>query len=620
MSAAADQRLLGRAARIATVLGKYGFNESRRDDDPPELRARRLREALEELGPTFAKLGQILSTRPDLIPPEAVAELAALQDRVTPLDENAVVMVMEEELGVPWEDVFASIEPEPLAAGTIGQVHRAVLDNGERVVVKVQRPTAAEDIGRDLSLLELFAQKTGNRQALRKIVDLPAAIEHLSDSLRRELDFELEAQNVERLRSALTAFPRLDAPRVYQELSTSRLLVLEEIQGVPVREIPEGPARAEAARQLLECYYQQILVEGFFHADPHPGNMLWADEKIFFLDFGMVGELSPEMRGQLLLLLLAFWQEDVPFLTEVVLIMAGPEAEDADAAGLEVDLTHLLQRYRHTSLGEISLGPLMQEIAHTSTQHGVRLPAPLVLTGKALAQMQLAACELDPELDPFSIVGRFLMKNLLTRVAGERRPEAALLRRAEAEGARRAAGRVVRADQRRAARASGCRSTSAGSRRSSGRSGSSRGSSRSRSRPARRSSPAARPRPRCTSPAGCRSPSARSAGRSRCARCSTWLRRRVRLAPRHDELRAADRLVARERAGAEAGPDVPAVPAGVSRKRWPDHFQLGRQAKLVLRRPRGEDALRAAEQLHVVVTGAADAFPAEDRLAAARGT
>jgi ubiquinone biosynthesis protein len=212
MSAAADQRLLGRAARIATVLGKYGFNEARHDSDPPEARARRLRQALEELGPTFAKLGQILSTRPDLIPPEAVAELAALQDQVTPLDEHDVVVVMEQELGVPWEDVFASIEAEPLAAGTIGQVHRAVLDNGERVVVKVQRPTAENDIMRDLSLLELFAQKTANRQALRKIVDLPAAIEHLSDSLRRELDFELEAKNVERLRAARGAFPRLGAP------------------------------------------------------------------------------------------------------------------------------------------------------------------------------------------------------------------------------------------------------------------------------------------------------------------------------------------------------------------------------------------------------------------------
>ena len=274
MSTAADERLLGRAARIATVLGKYGLTEARRDSDTPQQRARRLREALEELGPTFAKLGQILSTRPDLLPPEAVAELAALQDQVTPLTEAEVVEVMEEELGVPWEDVFASIEPEPLAAGTIGQVHRAVLEDGERVVVKVQRPTAKHDIYRDLSLLELFAEKTANREALRKIVDIPAVIEHLSDSLRRELDFKLEAENVERLRAALGEHERLGAPRVLDQLTTSRLLVLEEIPGVPVREMPEGPERREVARQLLEFYYRQILVEGFFHADPHPGNML----------------------------------------------------------------------------------------------------------------------------------------------------------------------------------------------------------------------------------------------------------------------------------------------------------------------------------------------------------
>jgi ubiquinone biosynthesis protein len=143
--------------------------------------------------------------------------------------------------------------------------------------------------------------------------------------------------------------------------------------------------------------------------------MLWWDGRIYFLDFGMVGELSPEMRGHLLLLLLAFWQEDVPFLTEVVLIMAGPEAEHADAAGLEADLTELLRSYRHTSLGEIQLGPLLQEIAQSATNQGVRLPASLVLTGKALAQMQLAATQLDPELDPFSVVGRFLFRNLLAR-------------------------------------------------------------------------------------------------------------------------------------------------------------------------------------------------------------
>ncbi len=415
MTTAANERLLGRAARIASVLGKYGFTEARRDSDPPEARARRLREALEELGPTFAKLGQILSTRPDLLPPEAIAELATLQDSVTPMSEAEVVIVMEQELGVPWEDVFASIEPEPLAAGTIGQVHRAVLEDGERVVAKVQRPTAQEDIFRDLSLLELFAEKTANREALRKIVDISAAIEHLSESLRRELDFKLEAQNIERVRATLDGFPRLAAPRVHENLTTSRLLVLEEIPGVPVREMPAGGERHEVARQLLEFYYRQILVDGFFHADPHPGNMLWSDGQVHFLDFGMVGELTPEMRGNLLLLLLAFWQEDVPFLTEVVLIMAGPEAEHADAAGLEADLGELLRRHRHASLGEIQLGPLLQEIAQSATNRGVRLPASLVLTGKALAQMQLTATELDPELDPFSVVGRFLMKNLITR-------------------------------------------------------------------------------------------------------------------------------------------------------------------------------------------------------------
>ena len=179
--------LLGRATRVASVFAKYGIRETRGSADPIEIRARRLRDALEELGPTFAKLGQILSTRPDLLPPEFIIELSSLQDDVAPLTEAEVVQVMEEELGVPWEDVFASIDSEPLAAGTIGQVHKATLDSGERVVVKVQRPGARDEIMRDLGLLRLFAEKTENREALRRIVDLPAVVEHLSNSLQREL-------------------------------------------------------------------------------------------------------------------------------------------------------------------------------------------------------------------------------------------------------------------------------------------------------------------------------------------------------------------------------------------------------------------------------------------------
>src|SRR5256886_10085063 len=228
--------LLGRATRVASVFAKYGMRETRGSADPIEIRARRLRDALEELGPTYAKLGQILSTRPDLLPPEFISELASLQDDVAPLTEAEVVHVMEQELQVPWEDVFASIEPQPLAAGTIGQVHRATLENGAHVVVKVQRPNARDEINRDLGLLEVFAEKALERETLRSTVDIPALVGHLSRSLRRELDFLEEAANVERMREVLAPYSRLGVPRLHRELSTSRLLVLEFVEGVPIRE------------------------------------------------------------------------------------------------------------------------------------------------------------------------------------------------------------------------------------------------------------------------------------------------------------------------------------------------------------------------------------------------
>jgi ubiquinone biosynthesis protein len=408
--------LLGRATRVASVFAKYGLRETRGSSDPIEIRARRLRDALEELGPTFAKLGQILSTRPDLLPPEFVIELASLQDDVAPLTEAEVVQVMEEELGVPWEDVFASIDSEPLAAGTIGQVHKATLESGERVVVKVQRPGARDEIMRDLGLLRLLAEKTESREALRRIVDLPAVVEHLSASLQRELDFEQEAANIDRMHEVLEPFSRLDAPAVHHRFTTKRLLVLELIPGGPVREAPQGPERKEAAGQLLEAFYRQILTDGFFHADPHPGNMLWSDGTIYFLDLGMVGDVPPDVRERVLLLLLAFWQEDVPFLAEILLLLAPELPEKLDYDAFRDEIGELLAEYRHKSLSEIQLGPIMQGLTEIASRHGVRLPAALALVGKALAQMQLTAAELDPELDPFSVVGGFVAKNLLTRV------------------------------------------------------------------------------------------------------------------------------------------------------------------------------------------------------------
>ncbi len=423
-----EGRLLGRATRIGQIMAKHGlrelFSRSKPGDETTRTRARRFRQALEELGPTFAKLGQILSTRPDLLPPAFVEELATLQDNVPPLTQQEVVEVMEQELGVPWEDVFESIVPEPMAAGTIAEVHRATLTGGERVVVKVQRPTAREDILQDLGLLKLFAEKTADRPAFRQVVDMPAIFEHLSASLQRELDFTREAENIQRMRGVLEGYPRLDVPNVYTEFTTARLLVMEEIQGGPIRDAPQGEARTEAARQLLESYYRQIMTDGFFHADPHPGNLMWWNDKIYFLDFGMVGELGPDIRELLMLLLMAFWQEDVPFLSDVTLMLAGEDQRsDIDIGAFQSELGELLGRYRNVSLKEIQLGPILQEITEISIRHDVRLPASLALTGKALAQMQLATAELDPTLDPFSVAGQFLTKGLMERIRDRADPK-----------------------------------------------------------------------------------------------------------------------------------------------------------------------------------------------------
>jgi predicted unusual protein kinase regulating ubiquinone biosynthesis (AarF/ABC1/UbiB family) len=437
--------LLGRATRIATVLAKHGLRE-RRSDEPLRERAKRLRAALEELGPTFAKLGQVLSTRPDLLPPEVIEELSTLQDRVPPLAEAEVVAVMEEELGVPWEDVFAEIDPEPIAAGTIAQVHGARLESGDRVVVKVQRPTARDEIMRDVGLLRLFAEKAGSRPAFRDLLDLPLVVEQLAESLQRELDFREEAGHIERLGRVLAPYQRLGVPSVYEQLSTSRLLVLQEIGGVPVREAPAGGARLEAARQLLDAYYLQILGEGFFHADPHPGNLLWWQDRVWFLDFGMVGEVEPRVRALVLLVLLAFWREDAAFLGELLVILAGEEAPaDVDMAALEDDLARFIARFRVGSLRDLQLGPMLQGLTEIGLAHGIPAPASLALAGKAFAQVQLTVAELDPTLDPFAVFSRHVLRGLVDQALGGLDPQRALY---EAQKLRLRLTRVVDAFER----------------------------------------------------------------------------------------------------------------------------------------------------------------------------
>lgn len=425
-----ELHLGARTVKIAAVVAKHGLQEflsqpAQSDIETRRQQAKRLRAALEELGPTFSKLGQVLSTRPDLLPPEYIEELAMLQSHVPPMPESEVVRVAEQELRVPWEDVFESIDPKPLAAGTIAQVHRATLENGDRVVVKVQRPTARTEIEQDLALLEVFAQKVGKRPALNQVVDMEAVFKHLSTSLQRELDFRQEIENIGQMQMVLADYDRLAVPSVHRELSTGRLLVMEEIQGVPIAQAPDGAERVEAARQLLESFYKQIIVEGFFHADPHPGNLMWWKDRIYLLDFGMVGVVDANVREHLLLLLMALWKEDTVFLSDVILMMAGSlDRSDLDVPQFQSDIGEMITKYRKATLGEMQIGPLLQEMSAIGVRHGVPLPASLTLAAKALAQVQLATAQLDPRLDPYDVAGKFLMRSMLKRLAATLDPRA----------------------------------------------------------------------------------------------------------------------------------------------------------------------------------------------------
>jgi predicted unusual protein kinase regulating ubiquinone biosynthesis (AarF/ABC1/UbiB family)/nucleotide-binding universal stress UspA family protein len=425
-----EPRLGARAVHIGTVMAKYGLKELFDQSEASDVsirrqQAKRLRAALEELGPTFSKLGQVLSTRPDLLPPEYIEELAMLQSHVPPMAEGEVVQVGEQELGVPWEDVFESIDPKPLAAGTIAQVHRATLENGDRVVIKVQRPTARADIEQDLALLEIFAHKVGQRPALNQVVNMEAVFKHLSTSLHRELDFHQEVGNIDQMRTVLADYDRLAVPALHHKLSTARLLVMEEIQGIPITQAPEGPERTEAARQLLESFYKQIIVDGFFHADPHPGNLMWWKDRIYLLDFGMVGAVDANVREHLLLLLMALWKEDVVFLGDVTLMMTGSlDRSDLDVPRFQSEIGEVMAKYRKAALAEMQIGPLLQEMSAIGFRHGVPLPASLTLAAKALAQVQLATANLDPKLNPYDVAGKFLTRVMIKRMGAALDPKA----------------------------------------------------------------------------------------------------------------------------------------------------------------------------------------------------
>jgi len=393
---------------------------------PPLGAPQRLRLALEELGPTFIKLGQILSTRPDLLPPAYIAELVKLQDAVPPAEWEPVRAQIEAELGAPPEELFTAFEPIPIAAASLAQVHTATLSDDTQVIVKVQRPNIETTIETDLEILFDLARLLQARTPLGELYDLPEIAEEFAATLRAELDFYREGRNADRFRANFADEPYLYIPQVYWDFTTRRVLVLEHISGIKIDDIEAldaaGYDRYHIALHAARMIIKEVLEDGFFHADPHPGNfVVMPGEVIGAMDFGMVGHLSHRTRTDLIRLYIVAVQMDEEGIVDQ-LIRMGVVRGALDRAGLRRDVARLLRKYHGMPLGAVRAREVVEEVMPIAFRHHLHLPSELWLLGKTLAMMEGVGLKLAPGFDIFAVsepyVRRFMWQMASPRVWG----------------------------------------------------------------------------------------------------------------------------------------------------------------------------------------------------------
>ena len=405
----------GRIVRVLREVGVVGGVEA-----TPEA-AKRFRETLEELGTTFVKLGQLLSSRPDLLPDVYIGELGKLVDDVPPVPFAAIREVIDRELGL---DRFTMVDEQPLASASIAQIHRALTTAGRDVVVKVRRPGIEQQVELDLGLLRRTARLAERRSGTARLLQLRALADELEQHLRAELDFEEEAHNAELIAGVIQEYhDDLFVARVVRPLVTREVLVLERIEGVKVEDGPElEPERAaHLARVLFRAYIRQVTVKGIYHADPHRGNVLLTpDGRLALLDFGLIGRLDDDTRTSLALLLLAVAQNRADDVADLILSLSLTTPE-SDEAGFVHDLRRKLPRYHWRPLAGIRTGEGLADLQRLCLEHGIALPTSFALVGKTLSQAESIARSLDPTLDPVEVLRSEGWKVLAAE--GERRLE-----------------------------------------------------------------------------------------------------------------------------------------------------------------------------------------------------
>lgn len=437
-------RHVQRYGQILSVLFKYGFGDlvdslkieqyleiglqmisrKRREQIETLSRAARVRMALEELGPTFIKMGQILSTRPDLLPVEFVEELPKLQDNVPPFSFSEVEEVIEKELQKPLREVYPYFDEHPLAAASIGQVHKARTLGGDEVVVKIQRPHIRRTIVVDLEIMFHLAGLMEKHLEGWDIQRPTQIVEEFARTLEKELDYSLEAAHVERFAKQFANDPMVYVPKIYRNSTSTRVLTMERINGIKSSDIDSleaaGLDRCKLARQGFELIMKQVFVDGFFHADPHPGNIfVLPDNIICYLDFRMMGRINRQTQENCADLVMSVVHRNEVQATDALLKLTISD-EHMDFHALERDVAEFMDQHCYRPLKELELGKLLHQLLEMAARHRLRIPPDIFLMIKALSTVEGLGRALDPDFDPIEQAAPFIRRIQLKRLHPKR--------------------------------------------------------------------------------------------------------------------------------------------------------------------------------------------------------